>query len=371
MKWQFVFLVFWLALVSNRQAVAQNPPYFWDEFDRTELSGEVTWNTFRSGDATLDGDSVSFVPTAVDFPGFFPGLPEISDSTVRTRVHFHDPTPSFQINPWIGIYLRNVAEFVSYWAGPSADGFLYIGESGGPNDIQIRSSRHLFTSEQILRDDIDIEIRAIGDTITASAWIAGTARPESPTLTMQDDSLEKGTLGCILNPSSYLTGFDVRYFAVLPAITGDFNGNGLLDVDDVDLMAVEVRTGSTNRVYDLNEDAAIDTVDFQTWVKDTAHLYYGDANLDGEFNSNDLVNVFGFGIYETGGVASWSSGDWNGDGYFNSADFVLAFEDGGYEQGPRAVAAVPEPTATPLWTLLLAGMGVRAQRKTRNGAIST
>lgn len=81
--------------------------------------------------------------------------------------------------------------------------------------------------------------------------------------------------------------------------------------------------------------------------------------------------MFGFGIYETGGLASWSSGDWNGDGYFNSADFVLAFEDGGYEQGPRAVAAVPEPTATPLWTLLLAGMGVRAQRKTRNGAIST
>ncbi|MEZ6116300.1 MAG: hypothetical protein R3C28_06975 [Pirellulaceae bacterium] len=223
----------------------------------------------------------------------------------------------------------------------------------------------MFTRDQILQDDIDIEIRAIGDTITASAWIAGTARPESPTLSMRDDSLDSGTLGFILNPSGYLTGFDVRFFAVLPAITGDFNGNGQLDVNDVDLLAAEVRTGSTNRVYDLNEDAAIDTVDFQTWVKDTAHLYFGDANLDGEFNSSDLVQVFQFGVYEADGPipANWSSGDWNGDGHFDSTDFVVAFEDGGYEQGPRAVVAVPEPTTSVFGMVIGAVMLLRGRRR--------
>ncbi|MEZ6116301.1 MAG: hypothetical protein R3C28_06980 [Pirellulaceae bacterium] len=73
--------------------------------------------------------------------------------------------------------------------------------------------------------------------------------------------------------------------------------------------------------------------------------YFGDANLDREFNSSDLVTVFESGLYETGTLASWSSGDWNGDGEFNSADFVVAFEDGGYEQGPRNVVTVPEPHA--------------------------
>jgi hypothetical protein len=70
----------------------------------------------------------------------------------------------------------------------------------------------------------------------------------------------------------------------------------------------------------------------------------GDSNLDGEFNSSDLVNVFTAGKFETGSPATWSEGDWTGDKVFNSSDFVEAFQGGGYEIGPRgAVAAVPEP----------------------------
>lgn len=60
----------------------------------------------------------------------------------------------------------------------------------------------------------------------------------------------------------------------------------------------------------------------------------GDANLDGIFNSTDLVLVFQAGKYETGiQDASWASGDWNEDGYFNSSDLVLAFQEGCYTEG--------------------------------------
>lgn len=71
----------------------------------------------------------------------------------------------------------------------------------------------------------------------------------------------------------------------------------------------------------------------------------GDANLDGAFDSTDLVQVFTAGLYDTGQVADWTSGDWNLDGAFNSSDLVRAFTAGGYESAARAVA-VPEPSGS-------------------------
>ena len=60
----------------------------------------------------------------------------------------------------------------------------------------------------------------------------------------------------------------------------------------------------------------------------------GDANLDGRFNSSDLVKVFQAGKYEDSIFqnASWEEGDWNGDGDFDSQDLVMAFQLGWYEQ---------------------------------------
>jgi hypothetical protein len=68
---------------------------------------------------------------------------------------------------------------------------------------------------------------------------------------------------------------------------------------------------------------------------------YGDANLDREFNSTDLVTVFAAGRYEDGiaGNATWAQGDWNCDGDFESGDLVLAFSTGAYEQGPLGARA--------------------------------
>ncbi|MCA9215162.1 MAG: PEP-CTERM sorting domain-containing protein [Planctomycetales bacterium] len=77
--------------------------------------------------------------------------------------------------------------------------------------------------------------------------------------------------------------------------------------------------------------------------------WFGDSNLDGVFNTSDLVTVFQEGQYEDGidGNSSWTTGDWNGDGEFDTGDLVLAFQDGGFEVGPRqSVASVPEPSST-------------------------
>ena len=87
--------------------------------------------------------------------------------------------------------------------------------------------------------------------------------------------------------------------------------------------------------------------------------WLGDSNFDSEFNSQEFVQVFQTGKYETGQNASWAGGDWDANGMFDSADFVIAFTDGGYEQGPRLdAAAAPEPSGTlllliglPLWSI--------------------
>ena len=73
----------------------------------------------------------------------------------------------------------------------------------------------------------------------------------------------------------------------------------------------------------------------------------GDANLDNEFNSGDLVQIFSSGLYEKDEMATWEQGDWTGDMRFGSGDLVAAFADGGYEIGPleQAPPAVPEPSA--------------------------
>ena len=62
----------------------------------------------------------------------------------------------------------------------------------------------------------------------------------------------------------------------------------------------------------------------------------GDANLDGGFDSSDLVAVFQTGEYEDGiaGNSVWADGDWNGDGEFDSSDIVTAFQAGRYTAEP-------------------------------------
>jgi hypothetical protein len=145
------------------------------------------------------------------------------------------------------------------------------------------------------------------------------------------------------------------------ASLGDFNNSGVLDVEDIDLLSSAVRLGTNEPAYDLNADQLVDDLDRTVWVETLRKTYFGDSNLDGEFNTADLVQVFQAGLYEDAidGNAGWASGDWNGDADFNSRDLVLAFQSGGYEAGPRP-AAVPEPSAS---LLLLIGVAMAVCRR--------
>lgn len=91
----------------------------------------------------------------------------------------------------------------------------------------------------------------------------------------------------------------------------------------------------------------------------------GDANRDGRFGSEDLVQVFATGQYEDGFALNsvWETGDWNGDREFDSADLVLAMSTGSYQEVGAAVS-VPEPASVVLALIgVVLGCKVRFPRR--------
>ena len=147
-------------------------------------------------------------------------------------------------------------------------------------------------------------------------------------------------------------------------LLGDVNLDGVLDAADIDLIRSAVQTPNPDPIFDVDNSGVVDIIDYDFWIADAKRTWQGDANLDGEFNSGDLVQVFASGEYEDGipGNSSWTTGDWDGNFEFDSGDLVAAFSIGGYEQGPvpAAAASVPEPTSGLCAAALVAFVFIRA-----------
>ncbi|MCA9149585.1 MAG: hypothetical protein KDA92_09815 [Planctomycetales bacterium] len=178
------------------------------------------------------------------------------------------------------------------------------------------------------------------------------------------------------NPDLYVTfagdGYDLELGSIDIGTPGtgfdlcDINRDGSCDVADIDALTLAIVEANTTSAMDLNADGNVDTLDRDYWVHDLMNLYYGDSNLDGVFDTSDLVLVLQAGQFEDDvvGNATWATGDWSGDLEFSTSDLITAFQDGGFEQGPRsAVAAVPEPASITL--ALFAGMLLLNQRRAR------
>lgn len=155
---------------------------------------------------------------------------------------------------------------------------------------------------------------------------------------------------------------------------GDLNQDGKLNAGDLDELTTQFLRGTHHEFFDLNHDAVVDVHDREYWIEWLKLTYFGDANMDFEFNTTDLIVVFQAGEYEDGIQANsrWVTGDWSGDFEFDSADVIIAFQAGGFERGMRAaVVAVPEPRGHALWLLgWAAAVGPWHRGDKRRGAIA-
>ena len=151
----------------------------------------------------------------------------------------------------------------------------------------------------------------------------------------------------------------------LIGLDGDFNQDSVLDAQDIDQLVAQIQSGQYDGEFDSNNDGQLNSQDLTNWVHQVKGTWIGDANLDGEFNTGDLVTVFQAGHFEDGIAmnSGWEQGDFNGDQEVDTGDLVAAFQDGGFEKGPRAAAvAVPEPSTCVLAMVATCAIAWRSRR---------
>jgi hypothetical protein len=148
-----------------------------------------------------------------------------------------------------------------------------------------------------------------------------------------------------------LTAWDMQGRAVGVASTlvtrlanraADFDNDGAITSLDIEWLCREI--GSADPRFDLDGSGAVNRSDVDDLVHRILATSYGDANLDGQFNSADLIGAFQAGGYEDSepGNSGWQEGDWNCDGDFTSADLVLALADGGFTAAGRLSATITD-----------------------------
>ncbi|MFC1758608.1 peptidylprolyl isomerase [Planctomycetota bacterium] len=101
------------------------------------------------------------------------------------------------------------------------------------------------------------------------------------------------------------------------AIPVGSDGGEPVSIADLDAMCVAIRENGG---------------DMQSRL-DAFDIAVGDVNLDGVFDSADLIRIFAAAEYEDQDSANskWSTGDFNCDGEFDSSDLVVAFEAATYK----------------------------------------
>ena len=146
-------------------------------------------------------------------------------------------------------------------------------------------------------------------------------------------------------------------FLVSPAwaaaiLDGDFDRDGSLGSLDVDALTLEIAAGTNNVTFDLNGDGLVDLSDIDVWFP----LYSANAGVplaialvDVDFNG--LNNVADYLLIQTNlnlPSPRFTDGDLNADGFVSASDLALYTVRGGLVPN-----SVPEPT-----TLVLLGAGL-------------
>ncbi|MEM6332214.1 MAG: PEP-CTERM sorting domain-containing protein [Planctomycetota bacterium] len=153
----------------------------------------------------------------------------------------------------------------------------------------------------------------------------------------------------------------VAFIGDPPALLGDLDLDGDVDVDDIDILGSNVGTGTTAAEGDLDNDGDVDTDDLAVLLGELGTVA-GDANLDQMVDTSDLaILAANFGTT----VASYGLADYNLDTAVNTSDLAIlaaAFGfDGTAPPVAAAVAAVPEPATLAL--LGLAGVAALGRRR--------
>jgi hypothetical protein len=143
--------------------------------------------------------------------------------------------------------------------------------------------------------------------------------------------------------TGWVFGLDNVVMSLMSGIVdGDVNGDGFVDVADLDALTAAVVAGTADSQFDVDGSGNVDVEDRTYWIEDIKGTISGDVNFDRIVDSTDL-NAIGLNWQSTT-ATSWLQGDFNGDGNVDATDL----NDVGLNW-QRSVAAhastasVPEP----------------------------
>ncbi len=138
----------------------------------------------------------------------------------------------------------------------------------------------------------------------------------------------------VANDGTQVNGFYSEVITVSGTSTGDFNGDGMWDCDDINELTTAIATGSTNLLYDLNADGNVTIADVTDanvgWLAVGGAnnvpltggnpFIAGDANLDGLVDGQDFIVWNGNKFTAS---TNWCDGDFTVDGQVDGQDFIV------------------------------------------------
>ncbi len=123
--------------------------------------------------------------------------------------------------------------------------------------------------------------------------------------------------------NNFLAGGDIGTFEVALTTTGptgDFDNDGDLDCDDIDMLSAEIVAGGSNLAFDVDSNGAVNVADLHFWVTDLKGTLLGDANLDFTVDGADFL-IWNGNKFQSG--TTWCTGDFDGNGITDGADFLI------------------------------------------------
>ena len=147
----------------------------------------------------------------------------------------------------------------------------------------------------------------------------------------------------VVDGQDYIT-WNINKFMTGPGgfDAGDFDGNGALDLADVDALSFAIATGSTNLLYDVNSDGQLTSADLQYWVVDLKQALMGDSNLDYVVDGQDYIR---WNISKFTSTNLWSQGNFNADTVVDGQDYIT-WNINKFMTGPGGGAVASLPAAT-------------------------